>query len=141
MPDSIQINYKNYVNNPYNKFKEIDYKNVIDTMTIARNRYPGRSISLDSLCIKFGIDNKRKGTHGAIIDSEILSEVYLELEGGKQPNFHFAPMNFNHRDEEKKSIVNRTFSRKAPLKTSRLTEDEKVLHKKFIFEMKQNFWY
>ena len=64
---------------PYN---EIQNENVIDTLEIAKNLYPGKSVSLDSLCIKFGINNKRKGKHGALIDSEVLSEVYLELVGG-----------------------------------------------------------
>ena len=57
-------------------YKEIKSENIIDTLEIAKKLYPGKSVSLDSLCIKFGIDNKRKGKHGALIDSEILSEVY-----------------------------------------------------------------
>ena len=68
-------------------YKEIKNENIIDTLEIAKRLYPGKSVSLDSLCIKFGINNKRKGKHGALIDSEILSEIYLELEGGKQPGF------------------------------------------------------
>ena len=73
-------------------YKEIPSEKIIDTLEIAKNLYPGKSVSLDSLCIKFGIDNKRKGKHGALIDSEILSEVYLELVGGKQPGFEFSPL-------------------------------------------------
>ena len=73
-------------------YKEIKYDNVVDTLEVAKKLYPGKSVSLDSLCIKFGINNKRKGNHGALIDSEILSEVYLELAGGKQPVFHFSQL-------------------------------------------------
>ena len=71
-------------------YKEIKKENVVDTLDIARKLYPGKSVSLDSLCIKFDINNKRKGKHGALIDSEILSDVYLELIGGKQPSFQFS---------------------------------------------------
>ena len=56
-------------------YKEIHRENIIDTLEIAKKLYPGKSVSLDSLCIKFGIDNRRKGKHGALIDSEILSEI------------------------------------------------------------------
>ena len=70
-------------------YKEINYESVIDTLELAKALYPGKSVSLDS-CIKFGINNKRKERHGALIDSEILAEVYLELVGGKQPDFQFS---------------------------------------------------
>ena len=61
---------------------------MVDTLEIAK-AIPRKISVLGSLCVKFGINNKRKGNHGALIDSEILSEVYLELVGGKQPGFQF----------------------------------------------------
>ena len=85
-------------------YKEIPSEKIIDTLEIAKKIYPGKSVSLDSLCIKFGIDNKRKGKHGALIDSEILSEVYLELSGGKQPGFEFSQVGFETNDRNKKTI-------------------------------------
>ncbi len=88
-------NQKVYEKLPYNEIKK---ENVIDTLEIAKNLYPGRSVSLDSLCIKFGINNKREGKHGALIDSQILSEVYLELSGGKQPVFEFSSDDFRTKD-------------------------------------------
>ena len=81
-------------------FKEIKYEDVVDTLEIAKKLYPGKSVSLDSLCIKFGINNKRNGNHGALIDSEILSEVYLELVGGKQPGFEFSQIGFETDDSD-----------------------------------------
>ena len=64
--------------------------NIIDTLSIARSKYPGSSVSLDSLCKRFDVDlneRKEKG-HGALIDCYLLSEVYLELIGGKQTNLN-----------------------------------------------------
>ena len=122
---------------PYN---EINKENVIDTLEIAKNLYPGKSVSLDSLCIKFGINNKRKGKHGALIDSEVLSEVYLELVGGKQPGFEFSQP--GHEDEETEKVMNerKSFIRKTPLNENRLSEEEIALHREFISEMKKNYW-
>ena len=58
--------------------------NVIDTVMVAREKHPGARVSLDALCKHYGIDNSRRALHGALLDSEILAEVYLELIGGKQ---------------------------------------------------------
>jgi DNA polymerase-3 subunit epsilon len=57
---------------------------VIDTVMVAREKHPGARISLDALCKHYGIDNSRRALHGALLDSEILAEVYLELIGGRQ---------------------------------------------------------
>ncbi len=57
---------------------------VIDTVMVARAKHPGSRVSLDALCKLYGIDNSRRTLHGALLDSEILAEVYLELIGGKQ---------------------------------------------------------
>ncbi|MGB8624367.1 MAG: DNA polymerase III subunit epsilon [Paracoccaceae bacterium] len=58
-----------------------------DTLAIARRKFPGSPASLDALCRRFGIDNSQREKHGALLDSEILAEVYLELIGGRQPDF------------------------------------------------------
>lgn len=57
----------------------------IDTVDIARKRYPGAPASLDALCKRFGIDNSNRTFHGALLDASLLASVYLELRGGKQP--------------------------------------------------------
>jgi DNA polymerase III subunit epsilon len=61
-----------------------------DTVMIARTRFPGSPASLDALCRRFGIDNSMREKHGALLDSEILAEVYLELVGGRQPDLVLA---------------------------------------------------
>lgn len=59
----------------------------VDTLAIARRRFPGAPASLDALCRRLGVDNSGREKHGALLDSEILAEVYLELIGGRQPGF------------------------------------------------------
>lgn len=58
---------------------------IVDTLALARRKFPGAMVSLDALCRRFEIDNSRRTYHGALLDSEILAEVYLELIGGRQP--------------------------------------------------------
>ena len=127
-----------YENLPY---KEIRNENFIDTLEIAKSLYPGKSVSLDSLCIKFGINNKRKGKHGALIDSEILSEVYLELSGGKQPGFEFASVGSKTKEIDQNSLEKQKFVRKNPLNIIRLSQEEIGLHREFISKMAKNFFY
>ena len=121
-------------------YGEVENKNVIDTLEIAKNIYPGKSVSLDSLCVKFGINNKRKGKHGALIDSEILSEVYLELAGGKQPGFEFSSLDLKTKSILENSREPKNFTRKNRLIEKRLSKEEIALHGEFISEMKKNFW-
>ena len=59
----------------------------LDTVAVARRKFPGSPASLDALCRRFGIDNSVREKHGALLDSELLAEVYLELIGGRQPDF------------------------------------------------------
>ena len=61
------------------------YSRAVDTLEIARNKFPGAQNSLDALCRRFRIDNSNRTLHGALLDSELLAEVYLALRGGRQP--------------------------------------------------------
>ncbi|GAB5389057.1 MAG: DNA polymerase III subunit epsilon [Alphaproteobacteria bacterium] len=69
---------------------KLDMKRVVDTLQIARTRFPGAPSTLDALCRRFGIDNSSRELHGALLDSELLAEVYLELRGGRQPGLELA---------------------------------------------------
>jgi DNA polymerase III subunit epsilon len=62
----------------------------IDTVRMARSKFPGAQASLDALCRRFGIDNSARTKHGALLDAELLAEVYLELTGGRQPGLQLA---------------------------------------------------
>jgi DNA polymerase-3 subunit epsilon len=63
----------------------------IDTVSMARKKFPGQRVSLDALCDRFGVDNSSRTKHGALLDSELLAEVYLELTGGRQRVLGLAP--------------------------------------------------
>ena len=62
----------------------LQWGRVVDTVTMARQKYPGQPANLDALCRRFGIDNTERTLHGALLDSELLAEVYMELLGGRQ---------------------------------------------------------
>ena len=68
----------------------IPLQRAIDTLEIARRKFPGSPASLDALCRRYAIDNSSRTLHGALLDSQILAEVYLELIGGRQPDFGLA---------------------------------------------------
>jgi DNA polymerase-3 subunit epsilon len=67
----------------------LPFHRAIDTLAMARQKYPGSPASLDALCKRFGVDNKARDKHGALLDAELLAQVYLELIGGKQPSLSF----------------------------------------------------
>ena len=114
--------------------EEITFDRATDTLAIARKKFPGSPASLDSLCRRFKIDNSARAVHGALLDSQILAEVYLELVGGKQPDFALNIANVSN--ENNNSIFNekRGQVRKEKLK-SRLTTEEKANHENFIKEL------
>ncbi len=99
----------------------------LDTLAIARKRFPGSPSSLDALCRRFGIDNSSRTLHGALLDSEILADVYLELIGGRQPDFSLA----NERTTNSSQDNWRPRPRPMPL-SPRLTSDERVAHSKIV---------
>jgi DNA polymerase-3 subunit epsilon len=63
----------------------------VDTVSVARRKFPGQRVSLDALCERFGVDNSARTKHGALLDAELLAEVYLELSGGRQRDLGLAP--------------------------------------------------
>lgn len=105
----------------------------LDTLAIARRRFPGSPASLDALCRRFGIDNSNRTLHGALLDSEILAEVYLELIGGRQPDFALAADPTDQSRGETGSTW-RARPRPTPL-SSRLTETEAAAHAAFVAEL------
>tara|TARA_Y100000590_G_scaffold426263_1_gene535172 strand:- start:872 stop:1540 length:669 start_codon:yes stop_codon:yes gene_type:complete len=80
--------------------EKIKSKNIIDTLALARNKYPGSQVSLDALCKKFHIDNSRRTKHTAIIDCELLSKVYINLIDQKEPTLDFKSNEKNKLDLE-----------------------------------------
>jgi len=107
-----------------------------DTLLIARQKFPGSPASLDALCRRFGIDNSAREKHGALLDSEILAEVYLELVGGRQPDLVLSagtgPVGKSDRPEFSNDW--RPRPRPVPL-APRQTEEEAASHAKFVEKM------
>ncbi|WP_376876084.1 DNA polymerase III subunit epsilon [Albirhodobacter sp. R86504] len=106
----------------------------VDTLMIARRKFPGSPASLDALCRRFNIDNSSRTLHGALLDSEILAEVYLELIGGRQPDFGLS----NAPAQKKTAMQIDTAWRPTPRPTplpSRLTEEERSAHGDLVAKM------
>ena len=101
-----------------------------DTVALARQKFPGSPASLDALCRRFGIDNSMREKHGALLDSEILAEVYLELIGGRQPDLTLAVTQTSTTNQ----IIWRPEPRPNPL-PPRLTDAERVAHKDFVAKL------
>lgn len=105
----------------------------IDTLVIARKRFPGSPASLDALCRRFDIDTSARTLHGALLDSEILAEVYLELIGGRQPDFALS----SNVEQTTTADSWRPTQRPTPL-PSRLTAEEQAAHDAFVQAMGEN---
>ncbi|MEO0486770.1 MAG: DNA polymerase III subunit epsilon [Pseudomonadota bacterium] len=101
----------------------------IDTLAIARKRFPGSPASLDALCRRFNIDNSARTLHGALLDSEILAEVYLELIGGRQPDLVLASSGSGAGGAAESAW--KPSARPTPLPT-RLSEAEQEAHQRFV---------
>lgn len=109
----------------------------IDTLTLALRKHPGASNSLDALCQRYGVDNSRRSKHGALLDAEILAEVYGELTGGRQTALVLSAQEAVERVEEPTIRVG---ARPAPL-PPRLGEDERAAHAAFVEKLgKSAIW-
>ena len=112
----------------------------VDTLDIARRKYPGAQNSLDALCRRFNIDNSMREKHGALLDSEILAEVYLELLGGRQPDLVLTSQPNTGKETKVTSIAPIKRQRTNPL-PSLLTEEEKTAHAAFVEGLSgQSLW-
>ncbi len=103
----------------------LDSERALDTLAMARARFPGSPASLDALCRRFGVDNSAREKHGALLDCELLAEVYLELIGGRQPDLVLA----THREapDTRRAEAWRPRPRQSPL-PPRITGAEAAAH-------------
>ncbi|MBL4916700.1 DNA polymerase III subunit epsilon [Szabonella alba] len=113
-------------------FPRMPDNRALDTLAIARQKFPGSPASLDALCRRFGVDNSGREKHGALLDSEILAEVYLELIGGRQPDF--ALSSSTSQNSGPASDDWRPRPRPTPL-PPRLTEAEAEAHAEFVAKL------
>ncbi|MGR3547010.1 MAG: DNA polymerase III subunit epsilon [Roseovarius sp.] len=116
------------------KLPQLPWERAIDTLAIARKKFPGSPASLDALCRRFQIDNSARTLHGALLDSEILAEVYLELIGGRQPDFVLSTGPTAKSGKVTETSTWRPMPRPTPL-ASRLTPSEAAAHQAFVDKM------
>tara|TARA_B100001121_G_scaffold302548_1_gene315266 strand:+ start:1069 stop:1731 length:663 start_codon:yes stop_codon:yes gene_type:complete len=115
------------------KKNEIKNNNIIDTLDISRSKYPGTSNSLDALCKRFNVDLSRRTKHNALLDCELLREVYINLLDAKEPKLSFIS-SISEKNELQKKL---DYSKKI----LHPTEKEQQEHNKFIkTEMKKNYF-
>ena len=115
--------------------KELPMEQAIDTVALARRKYPGAPASLDALCRRFEIDNSQRTLHGALLDAELLAEVYLELIGGRQPGLVLSTAATKAAVTDEKQV--RTV-REARLHAP--SDDEKAAHTAFIDKIEDPIW-
>ncbi|QEE41325.1 MULTISPECIES: DNA polymerase III subunit epsilon [unclassified Methylobacterium] len=114
----------------------IKLDDVVDTLLLARRKHAGAANNLDALCNRYGIDRSRRAKHGALLDAQILAEVYVELLGGKQTGFDLAPALATLAQstaDAGRPVAPRVFK-------SRLTDAERERHAAFIGTLKTPVW-
>lgn len=105
---------------------------MVDTLQMARMKFPGAQNSLDALCKRFNIDNSNRELHGALLDSQILAEVYLELKGGRQSGLDL--------EVEKRVEVVETVQNVKEKRAFPPSDEEIEAHKKFVANLKNPIW-
>ena len=115
--------------------EKITKTNIVDTLDMARNKFPGSAISLDALCKRFRIDNSRREKHTALIDCELLAKVYINLLDQKEPKLNFN--NFSEVKKNENNLKTNSYSKKI-VKPS---EEEIKNHKEFLNKnFRKNFF-
>ena len=114
---------------------KLDNKNVVDTLTLARDKFPGSPISLDALCKRYRVDNSKRTQHTALIDCDLLAKVYINLLDQKEPT-----LNFKHENKEK-MIIRLNDSNQYYKKVIKPSKEEFKLHKEYLkTHLKKNFF-
>ena len=115
--------------------KKINSENTIDTLSLARDKFPGSPISLDALCKRYRIDNSNRTQHTALIDCELLSKVYINLLDQKEPTLNFR------KEDNEKIILNLKNTSHYCKKIIKPSEEELKLHKEYLkSSLKKNFF-
>lgn len=112
----------------------LPFDRAIDTVAMARRKFPGAPVNLDALCRRFGIDNSHRDKHGALLDSELLAEVYLELRGGRQPGLVLGGLGGGG-DEAERVRIDRPFRAPRPHAASAA---EQAAHRAFLEKKVKN---
>ena len=123
---------------------ELDESSIIDTLFLAKKKFLGQSVSLDSLCKKYSIDLSDRNFHGALKDAKLLASVYLELIGGRQSKLEFENVNDTSNNIEQKSPISlKEYYKNVKLKTKKkaiLNQVDYNMHLKTIKDIKDSIW-
>jgi|TARA_B100000787_G_scaffold9357_1_gene7176 DNA polymerase-3 subunit epsilon len=115
--------------------KKLSNENVIDTLALARDKFPGSPTSLDALCKRYRVDNSKRTQHTALIDCDLLSKVYINLLDQKEPTLNFR------NEENIKTIINSNDSSQYYKKVIKPTDEDLKLHKEYLKRsLKKNFF-
>ncbi len=106
---------------------------VIDTLLLARKKFPGAQASLDALCRRFSIDNRHRDLHGALVDAALLADVYIELIGGKEPTLGLSA-------RKAKTVANDTTRIYQKPRSFPVSEEELELHRAFVATLINPIW-
>ena len=119
---------------------------VVDTLPLARQKFPGAQASLDALCRRFGVDNTHRDLHGALIDADLLAAVYVELQGGRQPGLQLdndadpQPQQDTAKDDTDLSGFILSNKPVRPARSFALPEQEAADHQKLIDRIDNPVW-
>jgi len=117
---------------------EVSLERMVDTLTIARRRHPGAKHSLDALCTRYGIDRSHRVRHGALLDAELLAQVYVELTGGRQIGLELAAERTTVLVETVRvTTSHRTFR---PPRQHTASAEELARHKAFVETLESPLW-
>ena len=115
--------------------KKLNKENTIDTLALARDKFPGSPISLDALCKRYRVDNSKRTQHTALIDCDLLAKVYINLLDQKEPTLNFK------NEDNKKILINSNDTSQYYKKVIKPTEEELKLHKEYLkSSLKKNFF-
>jgi len=124
-------------------FEPLNSANVIDSLLIARSKFPGSPASLDALCKRFNVDLSRRTKHGALLDTELLCDVYVELMGGAQSGlgFEVAKKETKSAAQIEEQVVKNQIRKSLPKRDFPLSIEDLEKHKEFITKnFKTNLW-
>ena len=117
----------------------IPMERAFDTLLMAKQKFPGSRVNLNDLCKRFGVDNSARTVHGALLDSELLAEVYLEMLGGKEPSLVLNSKQVIEKKEKK--IKTEKVSRETKkARKFEISDEEIQAHHDFVAQIKDNLW-
>ena len=118
----------------------IERRFVVDSLLIARNKFPGAGNSLDALCKRFAVDSSRRTKHGALLDAELLADVYIELMGGAQISIFDQDLSQKNKEQKGRNISSKKIAN-FPQRNFSVSDKDLAAHKEFVVQnFKENFW-